>query len=320
MDNIIEIHKKYLEGKSLKELANELETYPQKISYQFKKHNLPLLKSYKTLDINYFEKIDSPEKAYFLGLMYADGNVRGNSASICLQECDKHILENFKNCIKNHTNISIVPKKKEHHSNQCRIYFNSVKIVKDLILLGCVPNKSNIISKLPKINYDLYKYFILGYFDGDGTIFQDKRKAKSLKWSIIGNYDFLLEMRNILDKIGIFRTTDNLHKSKYSDKYSLEYSNYRSCKELFDLFYDFKSPYLFRKYDNFKKYIGEYNGNENLFCKIEQKDLNGNIVQIWNSMNEIKEKLTIKDVSKIYKCLNGLHKTSMNYIWTYKKD
>ena len=100
----------------------------------------------------------------------------------------------------------------------------------------------------------------------------------------------------------------------------MSYSNYRSCKELFDLLYDFKSPYLFRKYDNFKKYIEEYNGNENLFCKIEQKDLNGNIVQIWDSMNEIKEKLLIKDVSKIYKCLNGLHKTSGNYIWTYKKD
>ena len=69
MDNIIEIHKKYLNGESLKELANKLGTYPQKISYHFKKYNLPLLKSYKTLDINYFEKIDSHGKAYFLGLM-----------------------------------------------------------------------------------------------------------------------------------------------------------------------------------------------------------------------------------------------------------
>ena len=320
MDNIIEIHKKYLEEKNLKKIANKLGIHPQKISYQFKKHNLPLLKNYKTLDTNYFEKINSPEKAYFLGLMYADGNVYNRSASISLQECDKHILESFKNNIKHHNNIIFIPKYKAHHSNQYKLYLNSIKIVKDLILLGCVPNKSNIISKLPEIDYSLYKYFILGYFDGDGGIRQDRRKAKSLSWSIVGNYDFLLEIRNILDKNNIFRTTNNLHKCTNSNKYTLDYSNYRSCKELFILFYNFKSPYLFRKYDNFKKYIQEYSGNENLFRKIEQRDLNNIIIKEWDNIDEIKKELKITDVSKIYKCLNGLHKTSMNYIWTYKKD
>lgn len=320
MDNIIEIHKRYLKGVSLKELAKEIKTFPQKITYYFKKHNLPLLKDFKTLDVNYFEEINTPEKAYFLGLMYADGNVRGGACSISLQEEDKHILYDFKKALKSHNNISLVPKKKQHHSNQYRIYFCSVKIVKDMISLGCIPNKSNIISELPKIKNDLYKYFILGYFDGDGSIIQDKRKAKSLKWSVVGNYNFLLEIRNVLDNLNIFRTTDNLHKCKVSNKYLLDYSNYRACKELFNLFYDFKSPYLFRKYNNFKKYIEEYNGNENLFSKIEQRDLNNNIIKEWNNMDDIKRELKITDVSKIYKCLNGLHKTSMNYIWTYKND
>jgi hypothetical protein len=320
MDNIKQIHAEYLKGKSLKELAEEMNIFPQKINYYFKKNNLPLLKSFKTLDTSYFKTIDTPEKAYFLGLLYSDGNVKGRAATIALQERDRHILEEFKKAIKSNNKLRLIPKKKEHHANQYVLQISSVEIVGDLIELGCIPKKANVLASLPKINKELYKYFILGYFDGDGTILQSKKKSKSVRWSITGNYDFLLEIRNVLDSLNINRTTDNLHQCGLKSKYTLDYTNLQSCEELFELFYDFESPYLFRKYESFKKYLKEYGGNRNLYCKIEQKDLEGNLIKIWDSMADIKKDLNIKHTSKIYKCLYGLHKTSMNYIWTYKKD
>lgn len=51
----------------------------------------------------------------------------------------------------------------------CKIVLNSKKMSNDLIDKGIVPNKS-LVLKPPKINKKYYLPFILGYFDGDGTI------------------------------------------------------------------------------------------------------------------------------------------------------
>ena len=47
---------------------------------------------------NYFDIIDTQNKAYFLGFLYADGNVSkdNNNIQIALQARDLHILESFK--------------------------------------------------------------------------------------------------------------------------------------------------------------------------------------------------------------------------------
>lgn len=48
-------------------------------------------------DINYFENIDSNEKAYFLGLMYADGSITKNEAYLKLK--DEDIIIKFKKAL-----------------------------------------------------------------------------------------------------------------------------------------------------------------------------------------------------------------------------
>lgn len=63
------------------------------------------MKSVTTYDEYLFDQINTPAKAYFLGLMYADGcvyhtvnskNKTDYRTSICLQETDKTILERFR--------------------------------------------------------------------------------------------------------------------------------------------------------------------------------------------------------------------------------
>ena len=51
----------------------------------------------------------------------------------------------------------------------CKITLNSKKISNDLIDKGIIPNKSLILQP-PSILPKFYKSFILGYFDGDGSI------------------------------------------------------------------------------------------------------------------------------------------------------
>lgn len=85
-----------------------------------------------TFNKNYFEKIDSEDKAYFLGLLYADGcnstSATQNHASIVLnlQEGDKEILEKFMKYINSNKPLLYRPKQ-ENHNPQYRFVINSKK-------------------------------------------------------------------------------------------------------------------------------------------------------------------------------------------------
>ena len=86
---------------SAKELALKYGVSKSRISQIWMKAELKGHRSYiYNFNHNYFEKIDSPDKAYFLGLLAADGCVyrRKNGSKsqamikLTLQEKDKDIL------------------------------------------------------------------------------------------------------------------------------------------------------------------------------------------------------------------------------------
>lgn len=91
------------DNKSIKEICEELNVDCMSVKRALKKNGIKLrslsdaLRKYD-LDKNYFDNIDTPNKAYILGFLYADGNVRKDKyvMQITLQEEDKHILEKFK--------------------------------------------------------------------------------------------------------------------------------------------------------------------------------------------------------------------------------
>src|SRR5690606_3697907 len=58
---------------------------------------------------DFFDEIDTEEKAYFLGFMMADGSVdkRGGSFKIVIHKQDEHILEEFRDLI--YTTKDLVP-------------------------------------------------------------------------------------------------------------------------------------------------------------------------------------------------------------------
>lgn len=53
-----------------------------------------------------------------------------------------------------------------------------------------------------------------------------------------------------------------------------------------------------------------------VYVKVVQKDLDGNIVKIWNSMKEIQDTLNI-DYRRISKCCRKVRKTCCHYKWEY---
>src|ERR1700723_181240 len=61
-----------------KKLSEIFDVPKANIKYYLKKFNLKSISNIRTLDVDFFEKIDTEEKAYFLGLMYADGCIYKN--------------------------------------------------------------------------------------------------------------------------------------------------------------------------------------------------------------------------------------------------
>ena len=177
---------------------------------------------------NYFENIDTQEKAYLLGLLYADGNVATNQPVIKLSLIDKEVVEWFgkqlilnysDEVIKIRTDSSYNKISNKIHKLQYHLSINSKQIKDDLIKYGCMPNKTFKI-RLPKFeNEDMYRHFIRGYFDGDGCITIPNKYYRNSSASFLSNETFCLEMiQKIGEQTGIYPkiyNKKNIIKSVY---------------------------------------------------------------------------------------------------------
>jgi hypothetical protein len=152
----------------------------------------------KIYNENYFEKIDTEDKAYFLGFIFADGCVTFDTSkyryqiTIKIHSKDKHILNSLIRFIDGEMLIW------ENDLETCQITLSGKKIVSDLIRLGAKPNKTFDLV-YPKIDENLEKHFLRGYFDGDGCVRvrtdkRDKTKLGDLR--IVGGSIEMLNMIN----------------------------------------------------------------------------------------------------------------------------
>ena len=150
-----------------------------------------------------FETIDTAEKAYWLGFLAADGcnYQREHNASIILNVHEKDIdhLNKFKEFCGTDAEIKtyIGYEGFSNQTSMCKITLNSKKISDDLSNKGILPNKSLILQP-PIISEDFYKPFILGYFDGDGSI-SKASQYNNYSISIQGTKEILTWIGEVLD-------------------------------------------------------------------------------------------------------------------------
>lgn len=122
---------------------------------------------------NYFDDIDCQEKAYILGLLYADGynNTDRNCVNLSLAEIDVSILEHISKLIQPDKPLQYT-KTRDNCQNQYRLIIANKHISKRMVDLGVTKAKTFTITFpnegiIPK---HLIRHFIRGYLDGDGCI------------------------------------------------------------------------------------------------------------------------------------------------------
>lgn len=229
---------------------------------------------YKT-NHNYFKKIDSEQKAYLLGLLYADGCVKapkGNRQggfAINLQGNDGYILENFSELtnreVKYHHPKSIKEKGWKERAN---ISIVSNEIYNDLINLGCLVNKSRVGMNFPTLSNEMLSHFIRGFLDGDGSIIY---KEVSYKYKRKSTYKLSYIPNKINYKLKIaFCSTDKVFLEKIASVLSVKYylaarkrkqiiyvlwiENRKDVFKTLEYLYKDATIFLKRKHDKIEKY------------------------------------------------------------------
>lgn len=225
-------------------------------------------------DENFFENIDSEEKAYFLGLMYADGCITKTQSRICkniqykvnLGMLDIDLLELFKTCLKGNYII------KNRVLKNSKIFYTtsltSKKMVEDLERLGCIERKS-LVLKFPDLPSELVSDFIRGYFDGDGSIFSSIQKVKRGNAiftyirpivHICGTKEFLNSLITILN---LPTTCIKKEKRRITNCWYIRFDSFSRVQMFYDFLYHNKKFFLNRKKQKFNE-IFKQRGSETI--------------------------------------------------------
>lgn len=228
-------------GRSYKSLGEELGVNPDTLSILCKTNNIARdNRRTFTINHNYFNQIDTKEKAYWLGFFAADGYISESKdyVSLGLQSRDKEHIEKFLKAIGSNKPVKMIKTNKQQY-DQAYVAINSTQMVSDLKRHGVFQNKS-LLLKYPSddsIPKDLQIYWILGYFDGDGSInsWQDGSLTR-FRTSFTGTEDVLNGINTYLGN------ENNLHKEHKCENgtMSLAYTEGKS-KQWLDRAYDNES-------------------------------------------------------------------------------
>ena len=181
----------------------------------------------------YFDQIDSPNKAYLLGFITADGAVTckngiPRNCSIEIRDDDKDLVLFARQEINPNVAITECNYKQKHN---VRVTFSSKKMCSSLAQYGIVPNKSKIIEKVPVelIPKELLRFYFRGLIDGDGCV---HKKGQVSIYS--GSYKFIESVQQTLidetgvTKLGIYHGTS----------YFITWNSIADRQKLFHYLYD----------------------------------------------------------------------------------
>ena len=254
-----DILRKYKSGMTSREIYEEYKDKTkceETIQTIVRNNNISRSRGVKNIfNESYFEEIDTPNKAYYLGFWMADGNVHKSNIKkgqmliqMSLKSEDKYILEKFKEEIKASVKVSDCNRKNKGTESRISVY--SDKMARDLSKYGVIPNKTFLLKKLPCIDEKFIPDLIRGIFDGDGTVYINKKSQ--LRFGFYGTYDLVFDIIKHLNR------TINIPLNKIAQKESISFITYASQKDIINFYkyiYNTDCLYLKRKKEKFEKYF-----------------------------------------------------------------
>lgn len=221
---------------------------------------------YKVGNPRYFQNIDTEQKAYLLGYIYADGYITKRRHSqqsdyisyqlgMSVQTSDIETLELLRRELE--TDYPVKQYTVSHGykvgMKYERLLINSKELVGDLIKHGVIYNKSEIIDPPIGVPANLVRHFIRGYIDGDGAIVKNNTQyGPSYSVNIVGTDSVLEFIADYLYSNNLIKNK-NKHEKRHKDdvvSYCRWGGNIQTYHILSHL-YDNAHCYLSRKYNRY---------------------------------------------------------------------
>ncbi len=138
---------------------------------------------YPNRDDHYLDTIDTIEKTYLLGLIASDGCIdKGrNRFRIALQEPDRAVLDAYSTLLLKENTVKVypVPNGSRAKTPSAWLCVSSKRLVERLMAFGIQPNKSfNCDPRIETLNETLFRGFMLGLHDGDGSVYWTQRPGQ----------------------------------------------------------------------------------------------------------------------------------------------
>lgn len=236
-------------GISLIEMGKREKVDRRTLAKHFKELGIEIVNKQNRSKFNehIFDQIDSEEKAYWLGFIFADGYISSSPLreevksvyqfELSLGIKDIEHLNKFKIFVDYEKDVII-------DGNRCRFVVSNKHLWTVLNELGCTPNKSLSLT-FPIIPQNLIRHFIRGYFDGDGCI------SRYVHNTCITPHIELLGTKQMLEQVLLYSGihAKYKHDKRHSEEtWSLEWSKQEGI-DFINYLYQNCSIYLNRKYE-----------------------------------------------------------------------
>lgn len=267
--------KMYLNGMTLKDIGEHFNVSYGTIRARLVNHNIPIRSKSEvkkmefkeflpnrhgrkySFNLNFFKEW-SENMAYIVGFIAADGYISEKGyLRISIQRRDRSLLEQINYEMESTYPIKdIVSKIGNREYLTSEICIHSVHLINDLIAIGITPRKSLTIN----MDYIPPKYrlsFTRGYFDGDGSIGEQKTKCSQIPMLRLricsGSEKILHQIIEVFQTYGV--KSVSVCKRKNRNLYEIAYSQ-NASKKIYDLFYgNGQTIYLERKKNKFDEII-----------------------------------------------------------------
>lgn len=238
-----------MNGVSLRKIAETYGVSRETVRYYVHKYSFNELYLKPKREHLYLDKIDTIQKAYFLGFMLADGSI-DNKDMVSITTAIKDI------CVIEYLNtllgVNLVIDKTFDKKNRRFPKVTVSRKIPDIrkFTSGRLKNDRH----YPIISNELERYMLLGFFDGDGCITYGYRKDRNRLWhkiSFTSSLSILTGVQQLLyKKVGI---STILRKKSGEDCYILEFANKKDIVLFFNFIYPNDSfIVLGRKYDKIR--------------------------------------------------------------------
>ncbi len=233
-------------------------------------------------NFNFFDNIDTPQKAYWLGFIWADGyiskrerivtNSKKNKTrleynlKLALKESDASHVQKFINDIDGNYPVHIYNSSgfdRNNTTTEARAFITNKYMCSKLYEdYGIIPRRHEVDKIIRAIPERLYKYFILGVFDGDGS-FTSYHCGRDCKLNVcFGGSEELLRFienvlitQNVVSSIGEnkHRKLQERHKGRDGTWRTLPFAGVSQGSKILRWLYEDSVIYLDRKYEKYKK-------------------------------------------------------------------